>query len=56
MQALALHALYLSNAAKAQDGVVDIMEALMATSETSRNTSLQLMACHVFLSANDHTA
>lgn len=52
MQALALHASYLSSAAEAREGVVNGMKALMATSEASGNTSLQLTACHVFLSAN----
>lgn len=53
LQALALHAMYLSNdTTEARGSVIDNLKALLATSEAAGNTSLQLTACHVFLAAN----
>lgn len=53
LQALAIHASFLSSAPEAREGAVDSMKALMASSpEAAGNTSLQLTACHVFLGAN----
>eukprot|EP00571_Detonula_confervacea_P017282 CAMPEP_0172297072 /NCGR_PEP_ID=MMETSP1058-20130122/229_1 /TAXON_ID=83371 /ORGANISM="Detonula confervacea, Strain CCMP 353" /LENGTH=303 /DNA_ID=CAMNT_0013006177 /DNA_START=23 /DNA_END=934 /DNA_ORIENTATION=- len=53
MQALALHASYLSSAPEARDAVVDNLKVLLASDpESASNTSLQLAACHIFLAAN----
>ena len=52
MQALALHAMYLSSSPEARTSVVDNLKALMANPEAASNTSAQLTACHVYLQAN----
>ena len=53
MQALALHANYLSSApGEARNAVLDNLKVLITSSEASGNTSLQLTACHIFLAAN----
>ena len=56
MQALALHASYLSSSEADEShrlAVVDKLKILLAsTPDAMSNTSLQLVACHIFLAAN----
>ena len=52
LQALALHASYLSSDASNKSSVVDNLKVLIASPEAAGNTSLQLTACHVFMAAN----
>jgi coatomer protein complex subunit epsilon len=52
MQALALHARYLSASPEARPSVVDSLKVLLSQPDAPSNTSLQLTACHVFLHAN----
>ena len=62
LQALALHASYLSSSSSSSDGgshhhhrlaVIDKLKVLLAsTPDAMSNTSLQLVACHIFLAAN----
>lgn len=53
MQALALHASYLTSAPEARDAVVGNLKVLLASDpDSASNTSLQLIACHIFLAAN----
>ena len=52
LRALALHAAYLSSAPEARPGVVDSLKALMAGPDAASNTSLQLVACHIYLAAD----
>lgn len=54
IQALALHAAYSSSApGPARDSVVNNLKVLLATPESSGNTSLQLTACHIFMTNNN---
>jgi len=52
MQALALHASYLSSAPDARPALIDNLKSLIASPDAASNTSLQLTACHIFLAAN----
>lgn len=52
LQALALHASYLSSAAEAKEAVVDNLKILLVSPQAAGNTSLQLTACHIFLTDN----
>lgn len=57
LQALALHASYLSSSeddeSRRHAAVLDQLKALLAsTPDAMSNTSLQLVACHIFLAAN----
>ena len=52
MQALALHAKYLSSSPEARSSVVDELKVLMTNPDAASNTSAQLTACHIYLQAN----
>ena len=52
LQALAMHASYLSSAVEARQPIVDNLKVLITSPEAAGNTSLQLTACHIFLLHN----